>query len=229
MKYLSLAMLSITFLFLLMGCSNKNTKIAEQWSEIELVFHSQNNYENPYSDIDFHAIFISDDNDTLIRPGFWDGENTWKIRFASPLDTGTWKWISVCSDANDEGLHGKKGFIECIPYSGSNSLLAHGLLLMSPGKRNVIHADGTPFLVIGDTPWALPWRGTTETVKVYAKDRMEKGCYFFSLAPHILQNRASESCPPEEHEGQVSGACFFRSFALVNSTVTIPVGTAIIA
>jgi hypothetical protein len=42
---------------------------------------------------------------------------------------------------------------------------------MSPGRRNVIHADGTPFLVIGDTPWALPFRGTVESVTRYAKEQ----------------------------------------------------------
>jgi len=66
-------------------------------------------------------------------------------------------------------LNGKKGKIICKPYSGNNDLIRHGLLKMSAGKRNVIHSDGTPFMMIGDTPWALPWRGTVESVSVYAK------------------------------------------------------------
>ncbi len=46
---------------------------------------------------------------------------------------------------------------------------------MSPGKRNLIHADGEPFMMIGDTPWALPWRGTYKTVKTYAQNRQKLG------------------------------------------------------
>ena len=160
---------------LMLSCSTTEKKIAEQWKEVELVFHSEVTYENPYTDVEFHAVFVGNNNDTLIRPGFWDGDNIWKIRFASPVSKGSYQWMTFCSNPEDEGLHRLEGTLECKPYAGSNPLLSHGLLHMSPGMRNVVHSDGTPFLVIGDTPWALPWRGTTETVSVYAKDRMEKG------------------------------------------------------
>jgi hypothetical protein len=46
---------------------------------------------------------------------------------------------------------------------------------MSEGKRNVIHANGKPFMVVGDTPWSIPFRATTEQIKEYAADRMKKG------------------------------------------------------
>ncbi len=31
------------------------------------------------------------------------------------------------------------------------------------------------FLVVGDTPWSIPFRATTGQVKEYAADRMKKG------------------------------------------------------
>ena len=46
---------------------------------------------------------------------------------------------------------------------------------MSAGHRNVVYADGSPFLLVGDTAWSLPWRGTAESVAVYAEDRQSKG------------------------------------------------------
>jgi hypothetical protein len=46
---------------------------------------------------------------------------------------------------------------------------------MSAGKRNVVHADSTPFLVVGDTPWSIPFRATVDQVEIYAKDRKAKG------------------------------------------------------
>lgn len=46
---------------------------------------------------------------------------------------------------------------------------------MSPGHRNVMHHSGKPFLVVGDTPWAMPFRATLVQVKTYAQDRQEKG------------------------------------------------------
>ena len=54
-------------------------------------------------------------------------------------------------------------------------LIKHGLLKMSPGKRNVVHANGKPFLVVGDTPWAMPFRATIDQAREYSADRRIKG------------------------------------------------------
>ena len=171
--------LFVFFLFLLMhnSCSlnDSQVKVAEQWKEVELIFHAEVDYINPYTDVDLLVEFYHSNGDTLVRPGFWDSGNRWKVRFASSVDTGEWSWKSFSSNSDDPGLHKQKGKIICEPYSGNNPLIGHGLLKMSEGRRNVIHADGTSFLMIGDTPWALPWRGTIESVSEYARNRKEMG------------------------------------------------------
>jgi len=136
----------------------------------------------------------------MIRPGFWNGENIWNVRFASPADTGKWTWKSFSSNPEDRGLTGKEGKILCKPYSGDNELMKHGLLRMSEGKRNVIHADGTPFLMIGDTPWALPWRGTVESVSAYAKNRQERG-FNVVLLMSLQPDRGAEGPRDRTAEG----------------------------
>ena len=163
--------------FVSFSCTSHKTvdMIAEKWTEVELTFESSGDYENPYTDVDFWVEFNHITGDKLIRPGFWDGGNAWKVRFASPADTGEWVWKSLCSNPDDQGLNGKEGKITCRPYTGNNEFTRHGLLKMSEGRRNVIHADGTPFLMIGDTPWALPWRGTVKSVADYAKNRQDRG------------------------------------------------------
>jgi len=110
----------------------------------------------------------------LIRPGFWRSEKKWSVRVAFP-ETGTWKWSSYASDTNNKGLHGLTGSVIVHEYEGDDPFIKRGLLRMSPGKRNVVYADGTPFLMIGDTPWALPWRGSYESVMIYAQNRKERG------------------------------------------------------
>ncbi len=146
----------------------------QQWTTHEIVLHSVNTFDNPYTDAEVWAVFRNDRRDSLIRPAFWDGGNTWRIRFAPP-DTGSiWTWITYASVA-DEGLAGKAGIMHSVTYTGENSLLKHGLLRMSPGKRNVVHAGGKPFLVTGDTPWSIPFRATPDQVSVYAADRRQKG------------------------------------------------------
>src|SRR5690554_1343439 len=144
----------IFLIFLVFGmlnqaCITKNSTTIqiEQWKEVELVFYATGNYPNPYTDVEFWVNFTGPNNEQIIRPGFWDQGQTWKVRFTSPSASGFWQWTSHASNPADSGLHGKTGSLVVKPYSGSNSLIARGLLQISPGKRNVIHADGSPFLM----------------------------------------------------------------------------------
>ncbi len=159
----------------LYGCADTTTiPEIEQWTTYEIALTAEKSYTNGYTEADVWAVFENDRQDTLVRPAFWDGGPVWKIRFAPP-DTGSlWNWTSFAS-VPDKGLSGKSGSLRSVAYTGHNPLLKHGLLQMSPGKRNVIHANGKPFLVIGDTPWAIPFRATPEQVTLYAKDRQTKG------------------------------------------------------
>ncbi|MBK5279319.1 MAG: DUF4038 domain-containing protein [Bacteroidia bacterium] len=160
---------------LLFGCTSimKGPEI-QQWTTYEATLTSEKNYENGYTDTDVWAVFKNNKGDSLHRPAFWDGGHTWKIRFTPP-DAGTlWTWKSYAID-HDKGLEGQTGSLSSVNYTGENNLLMHGLLKMSSGKRNVVHADSTPFLVVGDTPWSIPFRATYNQVTIYAKDRQQKG------------------------------------------------------
>ena len=157
------------------GCKNPGEIAAvQQWTTYEITLISEMPYSNAYSEIDVWAQFTNDKEDTILKPAFWDGGNTWKIRFAPPDSGSQWTWNTYAS-VHDNGLVGNTGSLHSVAYTGENRLLKHGLLRMSPGKRNVVHADGKPFLVVGDTPWAIPFRATPEQVKVYAADRQVKG------------------------------------------------------
>ena len=146
----------------------------QQWTTHEIRIDAASNYDNPYADVDVWVRFENDAGARLVRPAFWDGGTTWKVRFAPP-DTGrTWTWTSEASVA-DTGLAGRTGTLRSVAYEGTNRLLKHGLLRMSPGRRNVVHADGTPFLVVADTAWAIPFRATPAQVRTYAADRKGKG------------------------------------------------------
>ncbi len=144
------------------------------WRESEITLTAANNYDNPYTDIQVWADFTHEDGATLRRPAFWDGDNTWKIRFA-PTMPGRWTWMSDCS-AGDAGLSEKSGELTCEASSATgNRFYDHGFWRMSPGKRSLVHADGYPAILVADTPWALPWRATEEQVEIYATDRQAKG------------------------------------------------------
>jgi hypothetical protein len=147
----------------------------QPWREVELTLTAAHTYINGYTDVDVWVDFTHSTGQILRRPAFWDGGQTWKVRFASPYATGTWSWQSVARVA-DAGLVGHTGTITCVPGDDTpHRFYRHGFWRMSPGGRNVIHADGRPALVCGDTAWALPWRATPAQVTVYAADRHAKG------------------------------------------------------
>ncbi len=155
-----------------------------QWTTFEITLSARSIYENPYTDINLTTTFTHESGLVYRRPGFWDGGNTWKVRFAPPNDAGLWKWRSA---SEDSGLVARGSFM-AIPYEGENRLYKNGLLTNSPAKRNVIHQSGKPFLVVGDTPWAIPFRATTEQVRIYAEDRQRKGfntALLMSLQPDM--------------------------------------------
>ena len=109
-------------------------------------------------------------------PAFWQGGSRFGARIAAPA-TGKYSYTTTCSDAADQGLHGKTGEIEVAPYSGANPLCRHGRLRVSADKRYLEHADGTPFFWLADTWWMglckrLSW---PLDFKALTRDRVAKG------------------------------------------------------
>ena len=89
--------------------------------------------------------------------GFWDGDATFKLRQAFP-EPGTWHYKTTATDPSDPGLHDLEGDVQVLPYTGANSLYLHGFLQVSADRRFLVHADGTPFLWLGDSLWgATVW------------------------------------------------------------------------
>jgi hypothetical protein len=149
--------------------------VAYPWREIEITLTAERNYESPYTQVEVWADFSHGGELNLRRPAFWDGGRIWKIRFASPAGEGRWTWRSF-SSVEDGGLAGQSGDLVCEAGPVSNNrFYRHGFWRMSPGGRNLVHADRTSAVLVGDTAWALPWRATEEQCRVYAADRQAKG------------------------------------------------------
>ncbi len=149
--------------------------LARAWHELELVLTAEHEYANPYTDVEVWAEFSHDSGLALRRPAFWDGGKTWRIRFAAPLASGRWTWRSAGS-VDDVGLTEPAGEFWCqAEPSVEHRFYRHGFWRMSPGGRNLVHADGRPALLVADTAWALPWRATEQQCRIYAADRHAKG------------------------------------------------------
>lgn len=142
----------------------------------EISFETSKPYANPFKDVTVHAEVTEPDGVKRNVPGFWAGGGIWRVRLASSK-VGAHAWRIVCSDEGNADLHGREGIVHVTPYTGDNPLYIHGPLKRNPGARYPVHADGTPFLWLGDTWWMgltkrLQWPGEFDAL---ARDRKEKG------------------------------------------------------
>lgn len=125
-----------------------------QYRPAEITLSGMTGRNNPYAEIEAEAVFVSPSGRPFRQPAFWDGGNTWKVRFA-PDEPGKWSWKTVCTDPSDKGLHGVTGVLECVPNGGDLDIERHGMIRVGGDGRYFVHADGTPFLWLGDTHWMM--------------------------------------------------------------------------
>ena len=141
----------------------------------EVSFQAKTQYANPFMDVELDVLFTDPVGTQVKVPAFWAGDNTWKVRYASPV-AGVHLYRTVCTETSDAGLHGVAGRVKIKTYTGDNSLYRHGPLQVAETGKHFVHADGTPFFWLGDTWWKglckrLPWEGFKELTA----DRKAKG------------------------------------------------------
>ncbi len=148
-----------------------STQVARQWREVEITLTGPQVSE-PYLGVDLVVDFVHESGQTLTRPAFWDGGRTWRVRFASPLANGVWRWTAHGAPAVNPGT----GELMAAPAEpGGHPAYEHGFVTVAPHARAGQHADGSPWLVVADTAWAMPWRAILPDVETYAVDRRDKG------------------------------------------------------
>ncbi|MHC4997021.1 MAG: apiosidase-like domain-containing protein, partial [Planctomycetota bacterium] len=153
--------------------ANANTVEANR--VVEIKFESTKTYANPFTEIEFDAIVTQPDSTELRVPGFWAGDTRWCFRYASG-QIGKHTWRTECTDKKNGQLHGVKGEITVIRYTGANPLYRHGPVHVAANQRTFSHADGTPFFWLGDTWWkGLCKRLTWEGFQELTADRKKKG------------------------------------------------------
>ncbi|MBN1513407.1 MAG: DUF5060 domain-containing protein, partial [Phycisphaerae bacterium] len=142
------------------------------WTPWEHTLTSATSYAHPYQQIALTVTYTAPSGEVLTCYGFWDGGSTFRIRFLFPAP-GIWTWKTACSDMSNTGLHEQSGTVNVVEYAGDNSLYRHGYLKVSDNRRYLVHADGLPFLWIGDTPWSVFVTATQEEWERYLQNRRD--------------------------------------------------------
>lgn len=129
--------------FILIALSAPLSRAAEQWGAEEVVLRARID-GNPYLDVRLDARFSQGDR-AIVVPGFWDGGDTYRVRF-SPPTPGEWRYET--RSAMPE-LNGKTGaFTARAPGVGN-----HGPVEVFD-TYYLRYADGSPYHQFGTTCYA---------------------------------------------------------------------------
>lgn len=168
----------------------KSQESIKQWEVYEIYLQSSKLPANPYSSMILPgkpafvtAIFTGTEGSCsgkeMVIPGFWDGNNTWKIRFAPPL-SGTWRYVTV---SDDRKMNGEKGHLNVSDWTNEELRAIptrRGFVKVNDSDertgRYFTYSDGTPFLWIADTWWDWTNRRIQfESFKKLVDTRAEQG------------------------------------------------------
>jgi Protein of unknown function (DUF4038)/Domain of unknown function (DUF5060)/Putative collagen-binding domain of a collagenase len=196
----------------------------KQWGVFEKVLRSTARYSNEekYKDITLYATFNGPRGLSYTVPGFWDGGDTWRVRF-SPTVPGEWSYmISSSDDQLDDSTH--DGTFTAVAPSAADIATNpndRGFLKISSDNRYLTYADGTPFFWMGGTIWDGNSKNMAyETdFKVYIDNRKLKGFSVIQLlvgrpATHYSRTRYTgwnENGPVFHRPGNMTER--FRKFA----------------
>jgi len=143
------------------------------WEKLEISFTSSNSYHRPTHDVrKFNFVFTSPTGIERKVNGFWDGGDSWKVRF-QPDELGEWSWKSSCSDEKNDGLHLQQGVFVCLPNDSEQAIYKHGAIKHTKGKYHLSNSDGKPFFWVAGTAWNGPMKSTDEEWRTYLKHRRD--------------------------------------------------------
>ncbi len=146
-----------------------------RWGRVEFALTSTHDYPNPPQDAALEAEFTGPSGQVQRVAGFWDGGQSWRVRFR-PGEVGRWRYATSCSDGANAGLHNQSGAFDCAPSpSPATRFEQHGPVGLAPNRRHLAHADGLPYLWLGDTVWNGPLLATDEEWAYYLRERARQG------------------------------------------------------
>ncbi len=116
-----------------------------RWEFHEFVAKGKSTQSNLFTDSTLVGEFVSPSGRTNVVDGFYDGDDTWRLRFA-PSEEGDWSYL-----LRGEGVEIlQTGKLRSTPPRGHGPIGVH-----SGNPYAFAYADGTPFFPMGDTCYAL--------------------------------------------------------------------------
>jgi len=126
-----------------------NSLEVARYEKLELAVTLEVTCDNPYDvhQVDLTAVFTAPDGQDWTIPGFWDGKDTWRVRF-TPSAEGEWSYRLIVDDADGESKP-FEGKFTCTPSDQHGWLQVGDWVDPAYSPRYLVHHDGTPFYGIG--------------------------------------------------------------------------------
>ncbi len=140
---------------------------------LELYLRSPEHFADPLHEATLTATLIAPSGRQTDREGFWDGGENWRARF-SPNEEGTWRYQLHLQNHNGPDIASSEGVFTTTPALNETLFDRHGPIQLADDKRNLVHADGTPFFWLGDTAWNGPLRSTDDEWHLYLERRVQQ-------------------------------------------------------
>lgn len=128
--------------------------VTHVWEKVELTFHAKNPYANSYTNVEVWVDLKGPGFDKRCC-GFWDGGDVFRVRILA-TQPGKWTWRSG-SNQKDAGLNNQRGSFTAVAWSEAEKEAVptrHGFIQPSANGHAFEYADGTPFILLGDTWYA---------------------------------------------------------------------------
>ncbi len=147
-----------------------------RYESIEMVLAVEAEYANPYDarEVKLDGTFSGPDGIEMKSPGFWDGQNAWRIRF-TPSREGRWTYRLVVTDANGSSVP-VEGSFSVTPSELHGWVRAGNLVDPAYSSRYLAYDDGTPFYGVGHCDaWSILTPGFSIEKGVALFDTMKTG------------------------------------------------------
>jgi hypothetical protein len=163
-------------------------EVIHVWDVHEIELEAKNRYDNPYTDVTVWAELKGPGFNKRVY-GFWDGGSIFRIRVTA-VSPGTWSYVTGAS-VEDAGLVGKTGAYLAMEWTEAQKKennCRRGIIHATANGHAMEYADGTPYIMVGDTWWGLatwryPWVDDEEerpvgpdiSIKDMARQRLKQG------------------------------------------------------
>ena len=159
------------------------TPKVKQWDRFEASVTNTKTYADPYRDVDLKVTYVKPSGERLNFWGFYDGGNTWRIRFM-PDTTGRWRYEARFSD-NEPGIEGTFNVVKSdLPGMISRHAPNPIWFGYTGGKRALIRS-----FHVGDRFFARNWDSAAR--KAFLDWFGKQGYNTISIASHYLNRNVS--------------------------------------